>query len=95
MSQTTNVPELAFQRFWTYDELDAFCHALAGARPDLVQLSTLATSREGRAIQLLTITDAATGTAVTVRPSVYLLFHTARPAAGLFFASSGQLSRCL
>jgi murein tripeptide amidase MpaA len=68
MTRVVPVPPLPFDHFWTYSELDAFCRALANSAPDLVQLSTLAASQEGRGIQLLTITDSSTGPA-EVKPA--------------------------
>ncbi len=53
----TRLPPLSFDHFFTYDEVTAFVHALAESRPDLVRLSSIGQSREGRAVHLLTITD--------------------------------------
>ncbi|MEN6549045.1 MAG: M14 family metallopeptidase [Armatimonadia bacterium] len=63
MPATGNLPELHFEHFLGYDELTEFVTALAASRPDLVSLSSLGTSRDGRAIHLLTITDPSTGPA--------------------------------
>ncbi len=57
------LPALSFDHFFTYAELTDFVGKLAKARPDLVTLSSLGDSREGRPIHLLTITDSATGPA--------------------------------
>lgn len=57
MAETTEIPELSFRAFFTYEEVTDFVNSLASARPDLCRLSSLGTSREGREIHLLTITD--------------------------------------
>lgn len=63
MSNTPKLPLLRFDHFFCYDELMEFLKSLAEARPRLVQLSALGTSREGREIPMLTITDMGTGPA--------------------------------
>jgi hypothetical protein len=62
-SPRTPLPPLSFAHFFSYDEVTAAVTALATARPDLVTLSSLGKSREGRELHLLTVTDPATGTA--------------------------------
>ncbi|NLW50471.1 MAG: hypothetical protein GXY85_06455 [Candidatus Brocadiaceae bacterium] len=57
------LPTLSFDHFFTDAEVTAYVQRLAEVRPELVGLSALGTSREGRAIHLLTITDRATGPA--------------------------------
>lgn len=58
------LPELPFEHFLTFAEVTAFVEALAAAAgPDLVELSSLGQSREGRALHLLTLTDRSTGPA--------------------------------
>ncbi len=57
------VPALPFDHFFTYTEVTDFVEKLAQACPDLVTLSSIGESREGRPIHLLTITDPATGPA--------------------------------
>ena len=61
MSESKTLPVLRYDRFFRYDELRRFVEALAGARPDLCRLDSFGTSREGRAIFLLTITDFTSG----------------------------------
>jgi hypothetical protein len=63
MPAASRIPRLSFRHFLTYAELNAFVEALASSRPELVTLSALARSREGRAIHMLTITDSSTGPA--------------------------------
>jgi hypothetical protein len=58
---TDDIPALQFERFFAYDELTAYVRALADARPDLCELSSLGRSRQGRDIHLLTITDWSSG----------------------------------
>ncbi|NLF18659.1 MAG: hypothetical protein GX595_15615 [Lentisphaerae bacterium] len=58
------LPELPFEHFLSFAEVTGFVEALASAAgPDLVELSRLGLSREGRALHLLTITDRSTGPA--------------------------------
>ena len=61
MTETTEIPELSFRAFFTYQEVTDFVNSLAAARPDLCQLSSLGKSREGREMHLLTITEYASG----------------------------------
>jgi hypothetical protein len=62
-TKTKRLPALSFDHFFTYAEVSDFAEKLAKARPDLVTLSSLGDSRDGRAIPLLTITDRSTGPA--------------------------------
>ena len=48
-------------RFLRYDELTTELHALAAASPDLIELSSIGRSHEGREIWLATVTDTSTG----------------------------------
>jgi murein tripeptide amidase MpaA len=52
-----------FHRFYRYEELSSALHALAQARPELVHLSSMGKSHEGRDIWLLTLTSQSTGAA--------------------------------
>ena len=61
MEHTTEIPDLPFEVFLTYQELTDFVTALAQARPDLCKLSALGESREGRQIYLLTLTEPTSG----------------------------------
>ena len=63
MAGPRRLPALSFDRFFTYAQVTDFVTTLAARRPDLVTLSSLGDSREGRSIHLLTITDGATGPA--------------------------------
>ena len=63
MPTAKRIPALPFEHFFTYDEVSQFVEDLAKSRPDLVKLSSIGDSREGRAVHLLTITDPATGAA--------------------------------
>jgi murein tripeptide amidase MpaA len=54
-------PELAFDRFYRFDELTDYLRAWAAARPDLVQVESIGASWEGRDIWLVTVTNAGTG----------------------------------
>ena len=57
----SRVPALPFAHFFRYDEVTGFVKKLAAAQPRLAKLSSIGTSREGREIHLLTITDFTTG----------------------------------
>ncbi len=59
----STIPALPFERFLTFAEVTAFVEQLAAACPGLVTLGTIGTSREGRALHLLTLTDTSTGAA--------------------------------
>jgi len=63
MAAARAIPKLQFDHFFDYQELTEYVTALAAARPDFVSLSSIGTSREGRDIHLLTITDSSTGLA--------------------------------
>ncbi len=55
------LPVPDFSRFYRHDELSALLHAYAAARPDLVHLRSIGKSHEGRDIQVVTLTQTATG----------------------------------
>jgi hypothetical protein len=55
------VPVLPFRHFFTYAEMEAFLKKLAAARPKLAALDSLGTSREGRNVYCLTLTDPKSG----------------------------------
>ena len=57
------MPEIAFDRYYRYDELTALLNAYTDEYPDLVQISSIGKSYEGRDIWLLTITNSKTGPA--------------------------------
>ncbi len=58
-----NIPELPFEHFYRFAEVEAFVKELAEAAPELVKLSEIGKSREGRPLYMLTITDFSTGAA--------------------------------
>lgn len=55
------LPVIDFSRFYRFEELGALLHAVALARPDVVRLSSMGESHEGRALWLLTVTRFARG----------------------------------
>ena len=61
MPTAKRIPALPFEHFFTYDEVTQFVEGLAKSQPDLVTLSSIGDSRDGRAVHLLTITDPSTG----------------------------------
>ncbi len=58
------LPPLPFDHILHYDELTKLLHAWADARPNLVQLESIGTTPEGRAIWFLTLTNGRTGPAL-------------------------------
>jgi murein tripeptide amidase MpaA len=57
----SDLPVPRFDQFYRHDELTRLLHDYVAAAPQLVQLSALGKSFEGREIWLLTITNTATG----------------------------------
>ncbi len=55
------MPDVAFDRFYRYDELTDILESWARERPDLFRLESIGRSYEGRDIWLATITKAETG----------------------------------
>ena len=54
-------PDVQFEHFYSYEEIDGFLRALADAFPDLCRVGSIGQSLEGRDIHLLTLTDFASG----------------------------------
>ena len=63
--------EIAFDTYYTYDEMTAHLKALAGAYPELCTLRSVATSFRGREVWFLTITNPKTGPAED-KPGYYI-----------------------
>ena len=61
MKETPSIPRLSFERFFTYQQVTDFLQTLTAARPDLCKLDSLGSSREGREVHLLTVTEFASG----------------------------------
>ncbi|MFN9029725.1 MAG: M14 family metallopeptidase [Betaproteobacteria bacterium] len=57
------MPSIDHSRFYRYDDLIALLRDLAAARPDLMELSFIGKSHEGRDIPLVTLTNPKTGAA--------------------------------
>jgi murein tripeptide amidase MpaA len=57
------MPPIDHSRFYRYDDLIALLRDLAAARPDLMELSFIGKSHEGRDIPLVTLTNPKTGAA--------------------------------
>ena len=55
--------ELRFDRFYRYEELSAILRGFAQRKPALFSVESIGTSHEGRAIPVVTVTNAATGPA--------------------------------
>lgn len=58
-----DVPDIAFDRFYRYDELTSLLKAFEAEFPDLVQVEAIGKSYEGREIWLVTVTNRKTGDA--------------------------------
>ncbi len=59
----TPVPVLPFTHFLTFAEVSAYASRLVASRPGLATLTSIGTSREGRPLLMLTLTDPSTGAA--------------------------------
>jgi hypothetical protein len=57
------MPDIAFNRFYSYDEMSDLLHSYAQACPDLVSLESIGKSFEGRDIWVVTLTNRTTGPA--------------------------------
>lgn len=57
------MPEIHFDRYYRYDDLTRLLHAYAAEYPNLVSLTSIGKSYEGREIWLATVTNRATGPA--------------------------------
>lgn len=57
------MPATPFDRYVRFDELTALLHAYVAEFPDLVELTSIGKSHEGRDIWMLTVTDRGTGPA--------------------------------
>ena len=64
-------PELQTERYMTYAELTQVCRSVTDAYPGLCALDSIGTSREGRELWLLTLTDTATGAAAD-KPAYFI-----------------------
>ena len=55
------MPDVAFDRFYRYDELTEILQGWAEERPELVKLESIGKSFEGREVWLVTLTNLETG----------------------------------
>lgn len=62
---------IAFDRYYDYEEMTAHLHALAAAYPTLAKLTTIATSFRGRQVWAMEITNPATGPGAE-KPGYYI-----------------------
>src|SRR5512140_283745 len=81
--------DIAFDRFYRYDELTALLHELAAAHPELALLQSIGRSHEGRDIWVLSLTQRATGPA-DEKPAYWVdgnihATEVAASAASLYF----------
>ena len=65
------MPEISFDRYYRYDDLTRLLHAYAEEYPNLVQVSSIGKSYEGREIWLATVTHSATGIA-SEKPALWV-----------------------
>ncbi len=63
-------PELSFDHYVTYDEMTGYLHGIADLYPDLVTLSSIGKSYEGREVWAVTLTNEETGPASS-KPALY------------------------
>ena len=63
--------DIAFDTYYTYDQMTAHLHALAKAYPKLCTLTSIAKSFQGRDVWFMTITNADTGPALE-KPGFYI-----------------------
>ncbi len=101
------MPDVAFDRFYRYDELTSILQAWAQERPDLYRLETIGESYEGRDIWLATITSFETGAdlekpAFLVEANIHALEVTGCTAALHLidkllrgYGSDPKVTRCL
>src|SRR5436309_13815603 len=64
------MPAIEFNRYYRYDELTSLLNAYATEFPDLVEVSSIGKSHEGRDIWLVTATNKKTG-AATDKPAFW------------------------
>lgn len=57
------MPDIAFDRYYRYDELTELLRAYASEHLDLIELEAIGQSHEGRDIWMVTVTDKSTGAA--------------------------------
>ena len=55
------MPAIQFNRYYRYDELTELLKAYVAEFPNLVEMSSIGKSHEGRDIWLMTVTDKSTG----------------------------------
>lgn len=65
------LPDIAFDRYYTYDEMTERLHALVAAFPQLASIRSLAKTFQGRDVWLVEITNPATGPAAE-KPGYYI-----------------------
>jgi Zinc carboxypeptidase len=53
--------QVSWDRYYTYDGITDICHKLAAAHPDIVHLSSIGKSFQGKEMWVLTVTDFKTG----------------------------------
>ena len=63
--------DIAFDAYYTYDQMTAHLHALAKAYPKLCTLTSIAKSFQGRDVWFMTITNDDTGLALE-KPGFYI-----------------------
>ena len=81
--------DIAFDRFYRYEQLTGLVHAFAREFPELVSVESIGTSHEGRDIWVATVTNAKTGPAAD-KPAFWVdgnihATEVAASAAALYF----------
>ncbi len=101
------MPDVAFDRFYRYQEMSELLHDYAQAYPDLIALESIGKSFEGRDIWVVTLTNTKTGPAaekpavwidgnihsVEVTASTACLYHIEKMVSG--FGSDKAITHCL
>jgi murein tripeptide amidase MpaA len=65
------MPDIGFDRYWSYADLSRWLSELASRHPQLMRLTSIGRSYEGRDIWLATLTNTATG-ADTAKPALWV-----------------------
>ena len=75
---------LEYNKFYTYEELEKCLKAFASEYPELVSLSSLGETEQGRQIYLVTISDQVSSCNTDQKPGYYMQasVHSSEPAGG-------------
>jgi murein tripeptide amidase MpaA len=87
------MPTITYDRYPRYDELTGWLQAFADEFPELVRLSSIGRSYEGRELWLLTVTNHAIGDP-TEKPAIWIdgNIHASEVTASMAIATSSITS---